>query len=123
MFNLDMIASKEREAEFADNMRGNKDMDPVTKGKNGFIWLADLAVDPRFQRKGIGKKLLAWGFEKADAEDLPIGQWASVEGNRLYRQVGFVEVGVYEVANVRGTGFIRWPQGKRPEAAVEESLS
>jgi len=121
MFNLDKISSKERNEEFVASMRTNTYMEPVAKGDNGFIWLADLAVDPRFQQKGIGKRLLAWGFERADAENLPIGQWASAEGNRLYRQVGFEEVGVYEVADVRGIGFIRWPKGKRPQAKAEEA--
>jgi len=97
-------------------------MKPLSQGKNGFIWLADLAVEPRFQRKGIGKKLLAWGFERADEENVPIGQWASTEGNSLYRQTGFEEAGLYEIADVRGIGFIRWPKGKDPNAKLEESF-
>ena len=63
-----------------------------TKGRE-YLVLQALATDPRFQRRGIGTKLLQWGIDKADAGDLPCWTHASPASYTLYERVGFQEVG------------------------------
>ena len=58
-------------------------------------WHLDtLAVDPTYQRRGIGTKLMAWGLEQSREENLPITLYASPAGLRLYKKLGFIEVQV-----------------------------
>ena len=64
---------------------------------NGHIWLGFIAVDPMFQRKGVGTQLLQWGLERSDVENIPIGLVGSKMGCGLYEKVGFEDVGIFEV--------------------------
>ncbi|KAF8470770.1 acyl-CoA N-acyltransferase [Kalaharituber pfeilii] len=48
-----------------------------------------LAVDPAFQRKGIGRSLLMWGVRRADEEGVCCTLEASDRGLPLYESVGF----------------------------------
>lgn len=50
-----------------------------------------LAVDPKWQRNGIGQMLVQWGLEKAQKEGIPAGLEASEAGCPLYLKWGFVE--------------------------------
>jgi GNAT superfamily N-acetyltransferase len=68
----------------------------VMAGKKHFLMMI-LAVDPEFQRKGIGKKLLEWGLEKADAEGVQCWIDASPAGKGLYEKMGWREVDVVDV--------------------------
>ncbi len=65
-------------------------------GKKHFLVMM-LAVDPEFQRMGVGKRLLEWGLEKADAEGLECWIDASQAGKGLYEKMGWKEVGVVEI--------------------------
>ncbi|KAI9729534.1 MAG: hypothetical protein M1834_006730 [Cirrosporium novae-zelandiae] len=58
------------------------------KGKPYWL-MALLAVLPQYQRKGVGKKLLAWGTDQADKNGH--GCWidATPQGKALYEQVGW----------------------------------
>lgn len=58
--------------------------------KEGTYWtLSVLGVSEEYGRRGIGTKLLQWGFERADEDDRPIFVSASQEGAALYRKNGF----------------------------------
>jgi ribosomal protein S18 acetylase RimI-like enzyme len=68
----------------------------VPRGK-GYLYMALLAVDPKCQRMGVGRKLLEWGLEKADGEGLECWIEASPAGKPLYEKVGWREVGFTDV--------------------------
>ena len=61
------------------------------------LLMAILAVSPKYQRAGVGKKLLAWGLKQADA--LQLGTWidASPQGLGLYKTMGWREVGHLDI--------------------------
>ncbi|KAI1945161.1 hypothetical protein LOZ57_004459 [Ophidiomyces ophidiicola] len=59
-------------------------------------YIAALAVDPVYQRRGIGKLLVKWGIEQARREKVPIGLEASPKGKGLYEKLGFRTVKVTE---------------------------
>ena len=54
-------------------------------------WLDGLAIDPAYQRRGIGSKLMEWGMERSKEEGIPITLDASSAGLRLYQKLGFRE--------------------------------
>lgn len=54
------------------------------------IWYLELiAVDPDCQGQGIGRLLVQWGIDQADAERVPVGLESSVKGRMLYEKLGF----------------------------------
>lgn len=53
-----------------------------------------LMTDPRFQRRGIGTALLAWGHKRADRDQVNLFLVATPIGHGLYRAVGWKEVSV-----------------------------
>ena len=69
----------------------NKDRVAYVKKANGNVVNLDiLAIDPKFQRRGIGGKLVAWGTEQADERDFEAIVESSVFGKGLYEKNGFV---------------------------------
>ena len=52
-----------------------------------------LAIDPRFQREGVGSRLLTWGMQQAALHHKPVIVAATANGEQLYRKHGFVECG------------------------------
>jgi predicted N-acetyltransferase YhbS len=48
-----------------------------------------LAVDPAFQRRGLGTLLTLHGVNRAHAEGLPVVLFASPQGAPLYATLGF----------------------------------
>jgi GNAT superfamily N-acetyltransferase len=68
----------------------------VPRGE-GYLYMALLAVDPKWQRMGVGRRLLEWGLEKADKEGLECWIEASPAGKPLYEKVGWKEVGATDV--------------------------
>jgi len=63
-------------------------------------YLDNLCVDFRYQRMGIGGKLLEWGIEKAKGLSLDVQTEAGPMGVGLYRKMGFEQVGVWGVKMV-----------------------
>jgi len=55
--------------------------------------LAVLAVSPKFQRRGVGAALMAWGLNVASEEEIPVVLEASKAGTGLYAKMGFKVVG------------------------------
>jgi GNAT superfamily N-acetyltransferase len=66
-------------------------------GKERHMLMATLVVAPEYQRMGIGMKLLEWGLQKADEEQLNCWIDASPFGLGLYKKVGWKEVGKLNV--------------------------
>jgi GNAT superfamily N-acetyltransferase len=62
-------------------------------GGKRHILMAILAVDPEYQRMGVGHELLRWGLELADEEQVETWIDASAAGYGLYKQFGWEEVG------------------------------
>ena len=56
------------------------------------IGLGRLAVDPEYQRKGIGARLMQWGTDLADEQGLVAWLNGRPAALKLYRSFGFEEV-------------------------------
>nr|GAT51498.1 predicted protein [Mycena chlorophos] len=69
----------------------------ATMGEVKYWYLSLMFVDPAYQSRGIGKALLRWGLDQADAEGIPAYLEASDEGLPLYQKSGFEVVGWNEV--------------------------
>ena len=85
------------------------------KREEGYMWLNFLAVEPDFQRRGVGRRLMEWGIKKADGEGLKVGLVASPMGEKLYESVGFRHVGWLIMGPVEGKAMVRWPGGEEKE--------
>jgi GNAT superfamily N-acetyltransferase len=85
-------------AEFCKYFFGrlDKERNEMMEGKKHAL-MAVLAIDPEFQRGGVGRKLLEWGLDKADKEGVELWIDASQYGKGLYEKMGWKEVGVVEV--------------------------
>lgn len=59
------------------------------------LYLGMLACHPEYQRRGAGEMLCKWGLNKAKAEDLVLTLYAAPMGGRLYRKLGFRDVGTF----------------------------
>ncbi len=95
--------------------------------------LATLGVDPRYQRRGVGRKLVRWGLERAKKDDLPAVVVGAKGTEEFYDRCGFeLLVGLAteginaegEVNPLRlrgvGGGCIRWTRMKEDEEKVED---
>nr|OQO22469.1 hypothetical protein B0A51_10101 [Rachicladosporium sp. CCFEE 5018] len=83
----------EEEKQYAQHLidEFNKDrVAYVEAAKGNVVNLDILAIDPAFQRQGVGHELLAWGLEKADGLDFEVIVESSVFGKGLYEKNGFV---------------------------------
>ncbi|KAL5338134.1 acyl-CoA N-acyltransferase [Aspergillus crustosus] len=58
------------------------------------VELGTLFVDPEYQRRGIARQLLKFGFEEAERLGLEMTLEATREGKRLYESLGFETVKV-----------------------------
>ncbi|KAH9827192.1 Acetyltransferase (GNAT) family [Teratosphaeria destructans] len=73
---------------------------PYTKhhwtGSRAESWYLDLlAVDPAFEGQGIGRELVAWGFERARQDGVGTSCIAASGKDRFYRACGFdVQCGI-----------------------------
>lgn len=61
--------------------------------KQGYWQLSLLGVHPSFGGRGIAKRLLKWGMDKADEEDRVCYLSASPKGLPVYKKAGFEVVG------------------------------
>ena len=115
LFRLDPSVSRsalaDKDAEFAG--RGSPFDEYMCDEEEGSIWLSWLAVDPAWQKRGVGKRLVRWGTERADQEGLKVALVASQVGLRLYQSVGFRVVGMSVVGEAEGSCMVRWPGGER----------
>ncbi|TGJ85926.1 hypothetical protein E0Z10_g2800 [Xylaria hypoxylon] len=56
-----------------------------------------LHVDPKHQRRGVGKMLVMWGVEEAKKLGLPVFLQSSEDGHSLYLSCGFRDIGIHSV--------------------------
>lgn len=59
-----------------------------------YFHIADMATDPAHQRRGLGRRVLAWLIDQIDAHAPPhpyVTLMADEPGRPLYRSMGFVE--------------------------------
>jgi len=61
----------------------------VYKTLDEYWYLGLLGVDPKYQRRGIGAKLVKHGFSMAREGGLPMALEATVAGKGLYSKLGF----------------------------------
>ncbi|KAJ5550270.1 hypothetical protein N7461_004968 [Penicillium sp. DV-2018c] len=61
------------------------------------LWLETLAVDPKYQRRGIGRRLVQWGMLLSQLEKVPIGLEAGIQGSALYETLGFQTLNTLEL--------------------------
>ncbi|KAL3420885.1 urea carboxylase [Phlyctema vagabunda] len=59
-------------------------------GKNPCYRLTFVAVDPKFQGRGIGASLTHWGLSRAEEELMPVYLESTVTAAKLYSRLGFV---------------------------------
>jgi ribosomal protein S18 acetylase RimI-like enzyme len=59
-----------------------------------------LAVSPDYRRRGVGEKLVSWGIQQADKEGVDSVLEATIDGGKLYRKLGFEDVGPIEFKSV-----------------------
>jgi len=71
--------------------------------KERYYELLNLATSPQYQRKGIGSQLLRYGLEKADRDGVKVYVTASPMGEKVYKRLGFEEVGRLSI-DLRGFG-------------------
>ncbi|KAJ0381821.1 hypothetical protein COL922a_013776 [Colletotrichum nupharicola] len=64
-------------------------------------YIKHIMVDPKYQRKGIGAKLLRTVIDISDAERVSTFLVASAEGYGLYKRLGFEDLGTWTIDNGR----------------------
>lgn len=77
------------------------------------MWkLHNLATDPRFQHRGVGSMLIAWGQEQARRESVYGGLNASIVGQCVYLKKGFRMYGVIPCPGFMDVPMMVWePEG------------
>lgn len=78
------------------------------------MWkLQSLATDPKFQHRGVGSMLIAWGQEQARREGICVGLTASIVGQGVYLKKGFRMYGVIPCPGFMDVPMMVWePEGK-----------
>ena len=124
MFRLDKSYDYEHLALFLAGQAGYADVIGRHIDNDNHIWLTMLGVDPRFHRRGVGKRLLQWGMSRADEEAVQMGLIASPAGRKLYESVGFQDVGVLKIEGcpLTDSAYVRWPNGERKDIKLEEKI-
>ncbi|KAF2011350.1 acyl-CoA N-acyltransferase [Aaosphaeria arxii CBS 175.79] len=73
-----------------------------------------LGVSPKYQRRGIGGRLLQYGLKFATEEDLPVTLEASAKGHNLYLRSGFKIIADAEIVDgLRSAAMVWEPEGSR----------
>ncbi|KAL9012644.1 MAG: hypothetical protein Q9173_002599 [Seirophora scorigena] len=87
--------------------------------------LHNLCVDPAYQRRGIGAKLLSWGLEQAAKEKVGVTLQTSTAGELLYRHMGFKTWMERDYPGVRtgAPSLIYWPDGVEVIEARDSDIS
>ncbi|KAF2133948.1 acyl-CoA N-acyltransferase [Dothidotthia symphoricarpi CBS 119687] len=85
-----------------------EEREKVLRGDYNMWELAQLFVHPNYQRHGIGKQLVEWGLQQADAEGLPVYVEGSAAGKGLYERVGFTSVKAVSLPRADGEVYKRY---------------
>ncbi|KAJ5246577.1 hypothetical protein N7468_001560 [Penicillium chermesinum] len=89
---------------------------PEMKKKYENRWIAQsVAVASAYQRKGIGRKLMAEVLIRAQEEQVVVGLDANEEGEKLFQSLGFVLRGRFSMKiGPRAGGIMKWTPAKTP---------
>jgi predicted N-acetyltransferase YhbS len=74
----------------------------VYKTLDEYWYLGLLGVDPKYQRRGIGAKLVKHGFSMAREGGLPMALEATVAGKGLYSKLGFKTIQKLRIGPLSG---------------------
>ncbi|MDI1484888.1 MAG: hypothetical protein OHK93_000022 [Ramalina farinacea] len=77
----------------------------------GYFTLQNLCVDPTWQRRGVGKRLIEVGQKEARREGVKVVLTSSEVGARLYTHMGFERIGELRIEGWRRGGK-RWRVGR-----------
>jgi ribosomal protein S18 acetylase RimI-like enzyme len=83
--------------------------------------LAWLGVSPKCQRTGIGKRLLQWGIDRSEEEQVPAVLVATEVGKPLYEKMGFREVSDVPSDKAGNHNPIMIRSVEKPKGMAEES--
>lgn len=79
-----------------------------------------MVVDPKYHRRGIGRKLMTEVLKRAEEQNVCVGLEASAQGQNLYRSVGYELLGKFTGDEVEtgGGGIMIWtpPAWKQKES-------
>ncbi|KAK8038803.1 Acyl-CoA N-acyltransferase [Apiospora rasikravindrae] len=72
-------------------------------GNRRHVYCRTMAVEPKYQRKGVGTLLLNWGIDVAERLGVPIYLEATIPGRNFYKRFGFQipEFVIHKAATVR----------------------
>ena len=119
LFRLDPSLDVSHLKAYKDVMETQNPADSALEGHDEHLWLYTLATHPKYQRKGVGKRLLKWGIKRAEMEGIPIGLIASPEGAGLYASAGFKDVGLcvldFDGTRIADRAMIWWPDIERKD--------
>lgn len=79
-------------------------------------------TDPAYQRRGLARKLVAWGTRQADEYGLPAYVESSPAAHDVYRKEGFQDLECFELDfSAYGAKELHqvWPMMYQPNAATE----
>lgn len=113
----DRITDKANFAEFMSWVAADNELHWKSHPERWNRWHAQhIIVKPVFQGRGIGKKIMLEGLKIAQRERVIMSLVASVEGEKLYRNVGFQLLGRFKKTIPRGDtsggGIMIWyPEG------------
>ncbi|KAI4169698.1 MAG: hypothetical protein LQ343_005520 [Gyalolechia ehrenbergii] len=70
-------------------------------------------VNPKFQRRGVGARLISWGLQQAADEKVPVTLSTSTVAEPLYRRMGFGTWARRDLPGIRigAPSLIHWPPG------------
>lgn len=105
------IGSLNRQQAFRAACARNKSrlFDSRYQSTGGHVFLKILLCHPDYQRRGAGTALTSWGIAEARRLWVPTTVFASPMGLRLYRKLGFQEIGRFRV-QLEGEGdFVEIP--------------
>ncbi|EWY87772.1 hypothetical protein FOYG_09165 [Fusarium oxysporum NRRL 32931] len=94
---LDPLTSASNAATMARTCRlpSSKRYFGTDPGDCAMYGIMDIAVDPRYQGRGVARELVKWGMNKAAEEGVPIELSATPAGSGLYEKLGFKKIGVW----------------------------
>jgi len=83
--------------------------------------VGEIAVDPSYQKHGIGMKLLEWGMGLAKQDNVPVILEAMKAGQRLYEKAGFVGYGTWTWG--KGDGMVSLMMRWDPPLLITSTIS
>jgi len=63
-----------------------------------------LGTHPDYRRRGVGKMMLQWGFDRATSDGVPLVLIGTTSGEKLYLQCGFREVARVDLTSLVAKG-------------------